>query len=149
MKGLTTPDLGRACDIFLTHAYAGEEAAIPPNRLCYLHIAPNTPLDTLLTPPVCQPLRKPEGQLRGYAWRLGSPHYPHLKLHAVLAEGDACVFMVDTHDSMQLDPSHPDAQRWSQIQLANRQLKERIERAWEDAGLLTFNGLLRRKLNQA
>jgi hypothetical protein len=33
-----------------------------------------------------------------------------------------------------------------ELQTANRRLKEQIESAWEEAGLLTFNGLLRREL---
>jgi hypothetical protein len=32
------------------------------------------------------------------------------------------------------------------LQVANRKLKEQIERAWEAAGIMTFNGLLRREL---
>jgi len=33
-----------------------------------------------------------------------------------------------------------------EMQLANVTLKEKIEASWEEAGLLTFNGLLRRDL---
>jgi hypothetical protein len=53
---------------------------------------------------------------------------------------------VDTHDQLRLDPRHPDAAGWAQLQAINRELKEKIEHAWEADGLLTFNALLRREL---
>jgi hypothetical protein len=55
---------------------------------------------------------------------------------------------VDTHDAIRLDPGHPDAAGWARLQAANRQLKAQIELAWEDAGLQTFNSLLRRELDK-
>ena len=56
--------------------------------------------------------------------------------------------MVDTHDAFSKTavyppPDHPDAAAWAKLQTTNRQLKEAIERAFEAAGLLTFNALLR------
>ena len=45
--------------------------------------------------------------------------------------------------------AHPDAAAWIALQAANRELKGRIERAWEAAGLLTHNSLLRRELQTA
>jgi hypothetical protein len=57
-----------------------------------------------------------------------------------------CVFSVDTHDAICLDTRNPDASRWTEFQRSNCRLKEQIERAWEEAGLLTFNALLRREL---
>ena len=86
--------------------------------------------------------------MRGYSFRLGCAHYPHLKLQAVTAEDGSLVFTVDTHDAVQLADEHPDLPRWRQLQTANRELKTRIERAWEADGLLTFNGLLRRELGR-
>lgn len=146
MKGLTTLVLERACRIFLERAYPLGPAAIPPpqNRFVALDVA--QPVESVLVPPVCQPLLRRDGGLRGYALRLGSVLHPHFKLQIVDHDEDGCVFSVDTHDGLSLDPSHPDAARWAELQTANRRLKEEIERAWEDAGLLTFNGLLRREL---
>jgi hypothetical protein len=60
---------------------------------------------------------------------------------------DECVFSVDTHDGIFFDPAHPDAANWAELQQSNRALKEQIEHAWEEAGLLTFNALLRRELS--
>jgi hypothetical protein len=149
LKDLTTPLLARSCRIFFALAYPEGEAAVPLSRRAYLHLRPDQPLEPLLRPPVCQTLRTPDGAVRGYAFRLGSAAYPHLKLQVVRCDEEApCVFGVDTHDAMHLDPDHPDAARWAELQLANRALKERIERAWEAAGLLTFNGLLRRELEK-
>jgi len=95
---------------------------------------------------ITERLKTPEGQPRGYALRLGSAHFPHLKLQAVSCGDDgAWVFAVDTHDALRLEPGHPEAERWAQIQSANRSCKEQIERAWDEAGLLTFHGLLRQR----
>ena len=62
-----------------------------------------------------------------------------------------CVFAVDTHDAYstehsQAPPDHPDAAGWHELQSANRALKEKIEEAWDAAGILTHNGLLRLEL---
>jgi hypothetical protein len=100
-----------------------------------------------LVPPLCEILRTRQGGLRGYAFRLGSACYPHLKLQATAHDkDDTWIFAVDTHDAFHLDSNHPDAAGWTKLQTANRQLKEQIERSWEAEGLLTFNGLLRREL---
>jgi hypothetical protein len=147
MCGLTTALLGRASRTFLTQAYPGGPSSIPLARRVFLDLAPDQPLEPLLAPPLCEVLRAPQGKLRGYAFRLGSATYPHLKLQVIGQEHEnACIFAVDTHDGFGLDPNHPDAAAWAKLQIANRQLKEQIERAWEADGLLTFNGLLRREL---
>jgi hypothetical protein len=126
-------------------AYPEGGEAIPPAKRAYGQIAPDQYLGPLLGPPVCVPLPAEEGGIRGYAFRLGSSRFPHLKLQVVFQEG-ACIFSVDTHDQLRLDLRHPDAAGWAQLQAINRELKEKIERAWETDGLLTFNALLRREL---
>jgi hypothetical protein len=148
MKGLTTALLARACRIFLERAYPAGKDTIPPPKSAYFALHPDQPLETLLVPPLCQPLPVPGGGIRGYALRLGSAAHPHLKLQIICHEDGDCVFGVDTHDAISLDPGSPDVPRWARFQLVNRQLKEQIERAWEEAGLLTFNGLLRRELGR-
>lgn len=147
MQGLTAALLARACQVFLTRAYAGDPPAIPAAKRMYLNLAPEQPLEPLLKPPVCQTLHAADGSVRGYAFRLGSTHYPHLKLQVVDSDRrGTLVFAVDTHDALHLDPQHPDAAGWAEVREANRRLKEAIEHAWEAEGLLTFNGLLRRQL---
>ncbi|HWG48014.1 MAG TPA: hypothetical protein VN688_34945 [Gemmataceae bacterium] len=146
MNGLTTALLHRACRIFLERAYPEGSRTIPPPIRGYFDLRVDQPLEALLLPPLCQPLPVQEGALRGYVLRLGSALHPHLKLR-IVDHGDAgCVFAVDTHDAIFLDSSDPDATRWMRFQHGNRQLKEQIERAWEEAGLLTFNALLRHEL---
>ena len=142
MNGLTTDLLARACRIFLELAYPAGAATIPPPAAAYFDLRPDQPLGPLLAPPVCQPLPA-RGAL---ALRLGSADHPHLKLLVVPDENAGCIFAVDTHDDVSLAPGDPAAPRWPAFRLVNRRLKERIERAWEDAGLLTFNALLRREL---
>jgi len=148
MNGLTTAQLDRACRIFLELAYPDGHHTIPPEECVFLSLPLDGPPEIVLRSPLYQPLPAQGGGIRGYALRLGSAAHPYLKLQIVSHDDGSCVFSVDTHDAFYLDPNHPDRGRWTQLQQSNRQLKERIERAWEEAGLLTFNGLLRRELAQ-
>jgi hypothetical protein len=149
MAALTTPLLGRACHIYLGIAYPDGDESIPSPRRFYYRISPEHSLEQILAPPLCQQIVGPEGEFRGYSLRLGSSVYPHLKLHIIDCDRQATwVFTVETHDAWRLDPDHPDAAGWARLQEANRLLKERIENAWEAEGLLTFNGLLRRGLDE-
>jgi hypothetical protein len=149
MKVLTTTLLGHACRTFLTLAYPDGLESIPAPKSGFLHLNCNGPVEDALLPTLCQTLRTECGDFRGYALRLGSAVYPHLKLQIVHHEAsDTWLFAVDTHDNLQLDSNDPDADRLAQIQLANRDLKEKIEKAWEREGLVTFNGLLRRELGR-
>jgi hypothetical protein len=156
MQELTTELLGKACGVFLALAYPEGAAAIPEPRRAFLALPPGQAVadwvqNAGLSRAVCQPVRVADGSLRGYALRLGSADFPHLKLMAQwVGEGDdgIWVFAVDTHDAFFQDqrrppPGHPDAAEWTRLQVANRQLKESIERAWEHEGLCTFNSLLR------
>ncbi len=148
MEPLTPDLLSRACRVFLAHAYPQGVHAVPANRSAFLELNLRAPLDAVLKPPICQTLTT-DGRLRGYALRLGSADYPHLKLQVVNCDhSDTWVFAVDTHDTIRLSPDHPDTALYARLQAKNRVLKEDIERAWESAGLLTFNALLRRGLNR-
>ena len=146
MKGLTTALLERACRIFLERAYPQGQDTIPPPKNNFLALDAAGPIESVLVPPVCQLLLRRDGGVRGYVLRLGSAQHPYVKMQMVDHDEAGCVFSVDTHDGFSVDPPHPDATRWSAFQAANRRLKEEIERAWEEAGLLTFNALLRREL---
>lgn len=146
MKGLTAIVLERACRIYMERAYPQGIGTVPPPKSSFYALDAARPIESMLVPPVCEPLLRRDGGVRGYALRLGSALHPHVKMQILDHDEDGCVFSVDTHDGISLDPSHPDAARWSELQAANRRLKEEIERAWEEAGLVTFNGLLRREL---
>jgi hypothetical protein len=152
MEGLTTALLGRACRIFLELAYPGGVATVPAKKRPFCEIPADAPLERYLPPQVgpelCQPVGAAAGAKPGFAYRLGCAHFPHLKLQAVRCER-GWVFSVDTHDHFfpgGLPESDPEAHAWRQLLAANRDLKERIERAWERAGLLTFHTLLREDL---
>src|SRR5438552_2432273 len=88
MNGLTTALLGRACRIFLELAYPGGEETIPAKRRVYFSVAPDQPLEGFLPPApaasgIGQVLPAAGGRTRGYAFRLGSAAFPHLKLQVV------------------------------------------------------------------
>jgi hypothetical protein len=152
MRGLTTELLSRACRIFMALAYPEGESTAPALRRPFFAISTDQPLAAILEiANVCEKLLSPDGRLRGYAFRLGSAHFPHLKLQVAtldLDEGGAFVFAVDTHDALRCTISDGEREIWAQIQAANRRLKEHIEQEWEKHGLLTFNGVLRRGLGQ-
>jgi hypothetical protein len=162
MPGLCPVRLGQACRIFLRLAYPGGEGSIPAAKRAYLDIRDAPGLELFLRPPVCQVLPRldehfnplpgsgkgEESGIRGYAFRLGSHVFPHLKLQVVGQSDGELVFSVDTHDQVRVPLGHPDSAAWAQVQAVNRQLKEEIEHAWEAAGLLTFNALLRRELEK-
>lgn len=161
MDNLTPELLARACHVFMTLAYPGGAAAVPAKKKPYYDIPGDRPIHEYLTPApiaegICQPLSVPGGGVRGFALRLGSTHFPHLKLKMQLIDYDGStrwVFMVDTHDafsptSFHPPPDHPDAKAWRELQIMNRQLKEQIEARFEKEGVLTFNGLLRKDLEK-
>jgi len=159
MQRLTTDLISQACRVFLGLAYPGGETQIPPAKRHVLLLPSGLPiLDYVASDAAMQSFCQTEqGKISGgkiLLVRLGCVHYPNLKLKVQLPAGDPqgeWVFSVDTHDAFSSTsflppPDHPDAERWTAMQAANVALKEKIESAWEQAGLLTFNGLLRRDL---
>ena len=148
MNGLTATLLARASRTFLDRAYPNG-ATIQAARSAFAGLIPDQPLEPLLVAPLCEVIKTQDGGLRGYAIRLGSAHYPNLKMQVVFQDsGATCVFGVDTHDTLRLDSNHPDHAGWCKIQSANARLKEEIERDWDAEGVLTFNGLLRRAIER-
>ena len=156
MTDLSTAQLRQACRIFMDLAYPEGPATIPIKKRAYYNMDSAQPLTDYLPPApaaggIAQDLSTRRGGASGYEFRLGCAGFIHLKLQAQRMEhqgGSVWVFSVDTHDAVQLQPDHPDWPRWRQLQAANRELKMRIERAWDADGLLTFNGLLRRELGR-
>ena len=139
--------LRETCRIFLERAYPRGAETIPVARRAYCDI----PTDALVDPyldvdsvgrGICERLAK---QHPGFSFRLGCEGFPFLKLTLQWIESAGWLCGVDTHDGWH-HPDHPDADSWSKVQSANRELKSRIERAFEAAGFLTHNGLLRREL---
>lgn len=159
MMTLTTDTLVQACRIFFSLAYPDGEATVPGSKSECLKLPPGqsvtdpTPLQHL-PPGLLEVQWNTDGSLGGYALRLGCRHFPHLKLRAhrrVESGREYWLFTVDTHDAFSRNehrppPDHPDAPAWMALQKANADLKVQIERAWEAAGLETFNSLLRASL---
>jgi hypothetical protein len=156
MEQLTTPLLAKACRIFLALAYPVGPESIPAKKRYYQELPEDKPVGDFLPPAacasgICQTLTGDHGALVGYALRLGSSGFPHLKLqmrHLMQNNQAAIVFMVDTHDAFSKEnrvppADHPDAPQWLELQKANRALKEKIEAAFEQHGLATLNSILR------
>ncbi len=148
--------LARACHTFMRLAYPSGPDSIPPSKRPYYDLPLDRAVEEFLPPApvaqeVCQVIPGPGDGARGYALRLGSDRFPHLKLKAQLIDynnSTAWVFMVDTHDAFSREsfhppPDHPDAPGWQALQSANRELKSKIEKALEQEGLVTFHALLR------
>jgi hypothetical protein len=156
MTELSTALLGQACRTFMELAYPSGPETIPPKKRVYFDLDADRPVTDYLPPApqaggIVQDLSTCKGGRIGYEFRLGSAHFPHLKLRVLRMErrgGHVWVYAVDTHDAFsrtcaQPPPDHPDAVAWLAIQDANRQLKDRIEDAFEQAGFVTFKSLLR------
>lgn len=79
---------------------------------------------------------------RRYVLRLGNFRYPHMKLvvEEYLLPGEY-VFMVDTHDQLDLKPDYPDYEAWQALKEANRRLKAEIEGCWRNEHIPTYADL--------
>lgn len=159
MISLTCSGLAQACRIFLNLAYQDGPEKVPVRPRAYWDLDESRPVEDYLPPSpqaegVCEEIRGPKGVLLGYAFRLGSDHFRHLKLRVQRMEtapAPCWLFMVDTHDAFSREShfppaDHPEAGAWRALQEANRLLKERIESALEEAGFTTPNSLLRNSL---
>jgi len=140
--------LKQASRIFLDFAYPEGRATVPPAASEFERHSE----EEMDLPPKAQSIvRVLEGDHPGYSVRLGCAAFPYLRLtcQQIDREGvSAWLCAVDTHDSWH-HPDHADAAGWLAVQAANRELKARIEKAWDDAGILTHNRLLRQELQSA
>ncbi|QDU67910.1 response regulator [Engelhardtia mirabilis] len=81
---------------------------------------------------------------RRFTLRLGNQRYPFMKF--VLQEhlvANEFFLSVDTHDNLDVGPEAPDFDAWEELKRFNRALKDRIEDAWDQAGLPTHHDLLK------
>ncbi len=82
-----------------------------------------------------------------YYKRLGSQHYPHMKLGLVEAYfSDEFIFSVDRHDGFDPEMSPEAYEQWQGVRSLNFQTKADIERAWYDADLPTLRRLREERL---
>jgi CheY-like chemotaxis protein len=77
-------------------------------------------------------------ECKRYTLRLGNNRYPFMKfvVQEYLVNGEY-FFSVDTHDNLEIRPDAPDHDRWEELKVWNRELKDEIETAWHEAGLPT------------
>lgn len=159
MQTLTQQQLAHVCRLFMEHAYAGALDKIPPKKRVYLNLPEDGELADFLPPSpaaagVVEDMAKRKDGPVGYELRLGCAHFPHLKLrlqHMTYHGDGVWVHMVDTHDAyfnkLAQDPSHPDAGECRHIAELNGKVKRAIETAFDQAGILTPNALLRMGLS--
>jgi CheY-like chemotaxis protein len=84
------------------------------------------------------------GKLRKYSLRLGNARYGNMKLlFQELLVRDKFFFAVDTHDEVFVDASWADFDQWISLKQQNSELKEQIERAWEQVGIPTITSVVR------
>src|SRR5438132_933428 len=89
MQELTTALLAKACRIFMGLAYPDGPTSIPEKKRLYYEIPLDQPVAAFLPPAacalgLCQESRSESGMLCGYALRLGSSGFPHLKMRLQL-----------------------------------------------------------------
>lgn len=142
--------LQQALRIYLQFAYPGGH--YPPAALSKIDAI------TSLDPSADVPLNLFEtdcaNSVKSYAIRLGQPLYPHMKLvldPIPVAGGgtseDSFLLRVDTHDRhLHAAPGSPDAAWLTSIRASNKDLTEKIERAWREADLPTFKSFLKKQL---
>jgi CheY-like chemotaxis protein len=83
-----------------------------------------------------------EDSFKRYTLRLGNRRYPFMKF--VVQEylvDEEYFFSVDTHDDLNIPPDNPDYEGWLELKRYNADLKQRIEGAWQEAGLPTHGDL--------
>lgn len=135
-------------------AYPDGAASIPASKRCYHELPADSTIADYLPPAakstsICQDLAKRAGGLVGYEFRLGSEHYPHLKLRVQLVdchEHKLWVYSVDTHDGFHHATqflNDEEAAAWRALVDRNRALKHQIEDALGKAGFITPVRLLR------
>ena len=142
--------LQNALRIYLQFAYPGGHyppAALPAiEAIRGLDPAADVPLSLLETD--CA------DAVKSYALRLGQPLYPHMKLvldPIPLPGGgrseESFLLRVDTHDRhLHAAPGSPDAAWLASVRASNKDLTEKIERAWCEADLPTFKAFLKKQL---
>lgn len=132
---LTIGQLRRALDLYFAEGYRGQEKR-PPE----FEGEAEAPIAEVLEKFVDETAKvsttnKGCSGARCYSLRLGNTRYPFMKLK--LSEHlykDEYFFTVDTHDQMFADQTDPELAR---LKAWNREIKCKIEAAWEGAGLPT------------
>jgi CheY-like chemotaxis protein len=139
LKYLTADHIRRAVELFIAEAWPDLDSSRP-------RFNPGILADATTAEEIFALFeQKPAGegpQCARHSLRLGSSRYPFMKLvvQEYLVE-EEYFFSVDTHDDLDVRPSQPDFKEWMELKSANRELKDRIEAAWQAAGLPTHEDL--------
>ncbi len=142
LNGLNLADLRRAVATYLAIAYPSVEP--PPGVQQRLNWPADADPVALIAKPPFERGNKPDSPPI-HALRLGNHRYPHMKVQ-IQPWPCAAGYMlsVNTHDQVSgFNPNAPDAEAFRDLQAENARLKERIELAWDEAGLPTFLRYLR------
>jgi hypothetical protein len=146
LQPLSSGLLARAVKLFLSFAYRGGE--VPASKEVFLRWSEEDALaDCLSQKGVERPKESSPASNVRYAIRLGNAWYPHMKLLiAIMEPSGEVLFSVDTHDRLEVPPGSPDEAGVKELQSRNRDLAREIEVAWDEGGIPTQAGLLRRYL---
>jgi CheY-like chemotaxis protein len=133
--------VNKAIEIYLEHAYEDE----------VLRAAHGVRFDEAM--PIGEVLdnfEREESKLPAFSYRLGSQHYPHMKLAIWEAyyEGEF-IFAVDRHDGFDFDKTGPDYDSWLGIKSHNHQAKVAIEDAWYQEKIPTLRRLKEERMSQS
>jgi len=135
----------RAIELYLEGAYDGS----PPLAVrARLEILRSTPTGAFYQ---AAPFEKSPADIPNkYSLRLGNRSYPHMKLVIEKApDGRQTLFRADTHDRhVQLKPDSPEARAFADLSRLNQEIAQRIEKNWEEEGLMTFKKFLRDDLQR-
>jgi hypothetical protein len=148
LRDLRRAILQEAARLYLEEAYAGE--APPAAVQARLAWPAGDTLDELAAGEMFEraPPDVPLAQCERLRLRLGSSAYPHMKLGLDRVPGSAdWVLTVDSHDRLLLAAAGEDEREALEALLRhNAEVKTRIERRWNEAGLPTFERFVRGRL---
>lgn len=141
--GVRLNELRRAIDLYLAIAY--EDGKFPDSVRKRLDWDVSRDPGELLTHAPFEKVGKGASGCPIVALRLGNARYPHMKLQIqTWQSADGFLLSVNTHDQvLTSDPNSLDATASRTLQVENQRIKERIETAWDRAGLPTFHRFLR------
>lgn len=135
--------LWKAIDCYLQVAYGGPPPSAVRARLDTLHaLQPDSFYDSTVFE------KRGEGAAAKLLLRLGNPAYPHMKLCVERRpDRQGFLFRADTHDahccpiagSREYGP-------FRKLMDMNREIAQKIEAAWEEAGVPTFKTFLKQDL---
>jgi hypothetical protein len=139
---LEQTELRRAVDVYLALAYP--DGGIPEVVKRRLNWESGEAVADLVTRAPFETIAKP-GQRTVYCLRLGNARYPNMKMQIQSwPTSVGYLLSVNAHDQISGIPDDaPGMAEFREIQESNRVLKERIEQAWDEAGLPTFLRYLR------